>query len=327
MDYIRIVLLSLAVQLSLELGSGLGVLTWDGFGNNNRTVKSSIQETSSNPRDKEFEYNFHNYSDHVFCDLAGIDTEHRLRIKNIVQSYSAKYVVLAEEDSRKPIRERLHYQCVRAIEETCTAVQLAKIQYLRLCAGFQHPSIQVVRDDLFSPDFDLSVDQKSKLDKISAEWIGMVMEKCVPIDKRQLLLTNQELLRISQSIKKCSESELFANTFQVQVLEMLTESQRKRLQELVFQWRLVRHGPKAFTNPEIVALLELSVTQIDVLNGLSSINREWVNREQQKQDIAKIVEQLSTDQLEKCSKLLGAIHPWNEGWDSMGLFQLFKKEP
>jgi hypothetical protein len=328
MDHLRIVFASLAVfPFSVGWVNESGVSSWDGSGNNYHSVKSSVQETSSNPRDKEFEYNFQNFSDHVFCDLAGIDIEHRLRIKNIIQSYSAKYVLLAEEDSRKPIRERLHYQCLSAIEETCTEVQLAAIQYLRICSGFQHPAIQVVRHNVFSSDFDLSAEQTSKLDKIAAQWIEMVVEECVPKDKQQLPLTNQELLPIYQSMKKYSEGELFVNKFQVRVLEVLTASQQERLQELEFQWRLIRHGPRAFVNPKITALLELSEMQLDFISGLASVSREWVNREQRNGDFAKIVEQLSTDQLTKCSKLLGTIHPWNEGWDSMGLFQRFKNTP
>lgn len=286
-------------------------------------VASSIQETKSNPRDKEFESAFDYYIDNVHCEFAGIDTEHRLKIVNIIQSYSAKFKIVAEQDKRKPVKEQLNYQCIVAIEETCTREQLAAMQYLRICSGFQYPGIKVARDRAYSSEFNFSEEQAAFLDKIAAEWIAAIVGECVPVGKKNQLLPYEELSPIYQAMKTNSENEALVNRFRVQTAAIMTEAQQERLQELEFQWRLIRHGPKAFVNPVIAARLGLSEIQLDFINGLPSVSREWVNREQQSGDFAKIVEQLSSSQLKRCSKLLGTVHPWNEGCDSMGLFQWF----
>lgn len=291
------------------------------------SVASSIQETKTNPRDKEFEYGFNYYMDNVYCDLAGIDTEHRLRIMNIIQSYSAKFKTVAEQDKEKPIKERLHYQCLIAIEETCTKEQLASMQYLRICAGFQYPGIKVARDLAYSSEFNFSEEQVAELDKIAAEWVVAIVSECVPVDKKSQLLSYEQLSPIYQAMNKLSENEVLVNRFREQVAAVMTKAQQQRLQELEFQWRLIRHGPKAFVNPVIAARLELSEIQLDFISGLPSVSREWVNREQLSGDVAKLVEQLSADQLKNCSRLLGTIHAWNEGMDSMGWLPRFKNTP
>jgi hypothetical protein len=291
------------------------------------SVASSIQETKSNPRDKEFESGFDYYMDNVYCDFAGIETEHRLRIMNIIQSYSAKFKIVAEQDKRKPVKERLHYQCLIAIEETCTREQLAAMQYLRICVGFQYPGIKVARDRAYSSEFNFSEEQAAGLDKIAKEWIAAIVGECVPVDKQSQLLSYEELSPIYQAINKTSENEVLVNRFRGQVAAVMTEAQQERLQELEFQWRLIRHGPKSFVDPVIAARLELSEIQLDFISGLPSVSREWVNREQLSGDVSKLVEQLSADQLKSCSRLLGTIHAWNEGMDSMGWLGRFKNTP